>query len=83
MIKTCSVEQNEPRGRMVGGALLPALQEREVSHVQLVLDAVLHDVLDDGRPARHLVCVLVDALLARDCVPLIAATLLDETTQDD
>ena len=44
--------------------------------LQLALDALLDDVLDHGRPARHLVGLLSDALLARHLVRLAAATAL-------
>lgn len=50
-------------------------QIREVTGVQLVLDAILHDVLDHRRPTGHLVCLVVDALLPRHCVRLLAVAL--------
>ena len=60
-----SVAGGGGRGARVAGRGGAARQEREVLLVQLQLDRVLDDVLDDGRPARHLVRVLRDALLAR------------------
>lgn len=42
--------------------------------VQLVLDAILHDILDDRSPPGHLVCLLRDSLLplGRPDLPLVS-----------
>lgn len=50
-------------------------QEWEVLQVQLVLDAVLHDVLYNRRPAGHLVRLISDALLPRNLVHFLPVTL--------
>lgn len=41
--------------------------------LQLVVDGVLHNVLDDWGPSRHLVSLFGDALLPGDLVGLAAA----------
>lgn len=48
---------------MIPGTLRPTCQKREMFLVQLILDAILHDILNDRRPSWHLVCLLRDSLL--------------------
>lgn len=64
---------------MVSAAgLSTAGQVREVLGVQLLLDAVLDDVLHDWCPAGHLIGVLIDALFARNGVLLLPVRLPNE-----
>lgn len=65
---------------MVSGALSAPRQVGKMLLIQLVLDAVLHDVLNHGRPAGHLISLLGDSLFARHCVLFLAVAAL-QTTQ--
>jgi hypothetical protein len=50
-------------------------QVGEVLGVKLILDAVLHEILDDWSPARHLVGLFSDAFFPGWLVNLLAISL--------
>lgn len=72
-----------PRGRVVPGAGRATGPESEVLAVELVLDAVLHDIFYDGGPTTHLIGLLGDSLLASDGVHFLTVTLRKEKNESE
>ena len=52
-----------------------ASEERKVGIVQLVVDAILDNILQNRCPARHLVGLLIDAVLPFDLPNSLAVSL--------
>lgn len=59
----------------IRGILRTASQEWEVSNIQFVFNAILHDILDDRGPSGHLVGVFSDSFFSWNCILLFAITL--------
>ena len=57
---------------------LTTSQKGEVRVVQLVINAVLNNVLENGRPSGHLIRLIVDALLTFDLPDFLTITLKEE-----